>query len=85
MVRVSWVHGDRIFKGYKFSKKLFLFSKLFLEKRKCKKYFFYFYKSLEIPRVYRDIENIKTILDDGDFASVWPRTAIHEMRPMDEY
>ena len=31
-----------------------------------------------------DIENIKTILDDGDFASVWPRTAIHETKPIDE-
>ena len=75
---------NRIFKGYKFSKKLFLFSKLFLEKRKYKKYFFYFYKSLEIHRGYRDIENPKTILDDGDFASVWPRTAIEETKPIDE-
>jgi len=52
-------HGEdifnKIFKGYKFSKKLFLFLKLFLEKRNSKKYFFYFYKSLEIPRGYRDI------------------------------
>ena len=34
---------------------------------------------------YRGIHNPKAILDDGDFASVWPRTAIHEMRPMDEH
>ena len=32
----------------------------------------------------RNIENTKAIHGDGDFASVWPRTAIEETKPIDE-
>jgi len=49
------IFSIKFLKDINFLKKLFLFLKLFLEKRNSKKYFFYFYKSLEIPRGYRDI------------------------------
>ena len=74
-------HGEdifnRIFKGYNFLKNFFYFQNFF-QKKESRKNIFFIFANLQKSR------EDKTILDDGDFAQVWPRTAIHEMRPKDD-